>query len=261
MGERVDTFVEHAHLALPRFELYRLIPKNRTYGIHLTAVLVDDAGFPHVREPEETLARFLCLATVSTAVSDHGRPHRLDLRDTFGLASAVQGGANVIVTDQRLAGVVSTGDSLWGRLNDDRVLVFDLDLRDIDAVVLTVKSGITGTKERPVMVHSYLPMMGIRLEVIGVPQVGGGGRKEKSSRPLMEVLCASAAGAQLRSAARRSEERQLLHAVAEGEWAWDASSSEFVAELTSHDDLQLDESGARCDRPHWAGPGHRAQEE
>lgn len=158
MGDRIDTFVERAHLALPRFELYRLHKGKLIYGSHLSDILVDDAGFPHVREPEDVRARFLCLATIATATSENGKPHRLDLWAKFGLAPAAQGGANVVVTDKRLAGVISTGDSFWGALTADLVIVRDLDLRDVDALALTAKSGLLGEKERPVMVQPQSAM-------------------------------------------------------------------------------------------------------
>lgn len=248
MGERLDTFVEYAHGALPRFELFRLHPGKRIVGSHLTDVLVDDNGVPQVMD-RTTLARFLCLITVATAIADDGRPHRLDLRAPFGVTPVAEGGGYVVLTPERLVGVMSAGDSAWGRLATDRVVVWELDLRDIDAVTLTTQSGFLGKKEKPVTVHSHLPLMGIRLEVFAIPEEGGGGVKEKSSRPLMEALVTATTACHLAVSGNTAERAAALGRIRNGEWT--SEPPELVADFTVASETRVGSNGIRTDRPHW----------
>lgn len=251
-----QVFREHAHLAVPRLELFALEKEKHLYGQHISDVFVDDMGFALVREPEQVLGRFLCLGGVTIAVASDGRPHRVALAESgsFEMVTAARGGINVLVTDRRVVGVVQEGDSPWGRLTFDRVLLWDLDLRDIDSVSMEAKSGLLGTKEKPLIIHSYLPLMGIRLEVFAIPEVGGGGRKEKSCRPLMETLVSAAASAQMACFTEGSSRYQDLDRLRSGQWQWDPAENEFVADFTDDDDeLCLDDAGGRADRPHWSG--------
>ena len=250
MSDTADVFMRHAHLAIPRFEVYRLQQGKRVYGNHLSDILVDDMGFAHVDASEEVRARFLCIGQGTAAVAEDGRPHNLDLRAEFGLNRAYEGATNVCVTGRRLIGVVEMGDSIWGQLGDERVLAWELDLRDIDSLALTSKSGVFGRKERPVDVHSYLPMMGVRLEVMAVLRVGRNACKEKSSRPLMQALSKATADVKMRHESDSTELARLAR-LADWDWAWDAEESEFVAEFDSIQDVQIDEAGRRVDRPHW----------
>lgn len=252
MGD-AEVFRENAHLSIPRFELFDLEKAKHIYGRHLSDVMVDEMGFASVPEPERVLGRFLCLGGVTLAVAEDGRPHRLTLGEggSYRMVPVAQGGINVVVTDRRIAGVVQQGDSLWGQTTFDRVVLWDLDLRDIDDVTMEVKSGFLGTKEKPVIIGSHLPMMGISLEVFAIPEVGGGGRKLKSSRPLMETLVAAAASAQMAALAPGAPKHFALDRLRSGDWTWDPEEKEFVAELAGDDDVCLDGNGGRADRPHW----------
>lgn len=249
-----EVFRRNAHLSVPRFELLGLEKGKRIHGHHISDVLVDERGFVLVAEPERVLGRFLCMGGVMNVVAEDGRPHRMTLGEdgSYTMASIVQGGINVVVTDRRVAGVVLQGDSLWGRMTFDRVLLWDLDLRDIDDVWMKVKSGFLGTKEKPLSIVSHLPMMAIRLEVIAIAEVGVRDRKMKSCRPLMEVLVTAAASAQMASLAPESPKHASLDRVRSGEWTWYPKDKELIAELAGDDDMCLDTTGGRADRPHWS---------
>ena len=251
MGD-ADVFRENAHLAVPGFELFGLEKAKRVRGRHLCDLAVDEMGFVVVPEPERVLGRFLCLGGVTVAIAEDGRPHRLALGESgrFRMVTVADGGINVVVTDRRIVGVVQEGDSLWGPVAFQRALLWSLDLRDIDDVTMEVKSGLLGTKEKPVIIGSHLPMAGISLDVFAIPEVGGGGRKTKSSRQLMEVLVAAAASAQMASLAAGSPRSVALEKLRSGQWEWDAAEKEFVADFTG-DDVCLDGHGGRADRPHW----------
>lgn len=247
-------FCTNAHLSIPRFELFVLEDGKHIRGRHISDVAVDDKGFPHVAESEQVLGRFLCLGGVMNTVTEDGRPHRLALGEavTCQMTPVAKGGINVVVTDRRIAGVMQQGDSLWGGLTFERVLLWDLDLRDIDDVMMEVKSGLLGTKEKPLLIVSHLPIAAISLEVIAVPEIGGGGRKEKSCRSLMSAVVSSAASAQMASMPPGSQRYFDLDRLRSGEWEWDPSEREFVAQLSGDDEMYLDVTGGRADRPHWS---------
>lgn len=75
------------------------------------------------------------------AVAEDGRPHRITLPEGGGysLATLSQGVIDLIVAEQCVIGVVQKGESVWGRLALDRVVLWELDLRDVDDVTMDVQ--------------------------------------------------------------------------------------------------------------------------
>ena len=253
MSEDIDIFLEYAHLALPHLELVSPRPGELARASRLTDICLDERGKPVVQPPETVLGTWLCITRIVVSIGEGSRPSALDVRGEFGLNQVAVGGGPAMLTNRRLVGAVSTGNSFWGDLDDRGSLVWEYDLRSIDFLSLEVMSGLLGTKEKPVVVTTMAPMTNVVLEVFGHLDENDTLIRNKSSRSLMETLSRATAALQLKESEPSADTRIRLEKAVSGELEWDGDENEWFVDLLGDDGPTIDDSGLRTDRPHWTG--------
>ena len=174
-------------------------------------------GTSPLAAPGETeVGRWVAVCGCIITVTDAGLPFQHAPDGTTGRpAKLFEGGAELLLTNRRLLGVVVKGDTIVGNVNDEHgnVLIFSLPLNTVDSVSVDLGRRLFGgAKEKRLHVMS-LPagMTDVFIDsVVAVPGSGPKGyeRYRGTLRDVLEAFVAPVVAAR-RPAADESEQRQL----------------------------------------------------
>jgi hypothetical protein len=135
---------------------------HRAPGVHMAIKRVRRANgqigvVPQPQAGEVEVGRYMSSFTQAVvAMTGDGRPPSQS-DQPFGMKQVCLGGGEVLLTDKRVATVLSMGESVLGNLNEKNgaVLLLDFPYERIETVELTqTKRGFGGLKERKVRIAS-----------------------------------------------------------------------------------------------------------
>ena len=222
---------------ISRFEWPSLETELRVPGMGFGPRLVNrangEAGISPVPAPDETeISRFM--ATFFRAVFPAGADG-LPLSDPAGtgeLKEICAGGAEVLLTDARMAVVMVKGWGVYGKVENESgsVVVVDVPYRALGSVELVRKRRISW-RVKDVALHGYttLPAGVIQLEPFARMDPDLGNPRKVRFVEFMDDLVQAACTARLSATLMEKDERNRLERVRDGERV--AEGLDVVAEL------------------------------